>query len=134
DQRHHRRGSPGAARTRLADRHGPRDARDLRGQHQRVRRIRRDPSDAEDVHARHDGEDPVVSALVDMDGAVQAAYVASGALFIVSLAGLSRHRTARDGNTLGVVGMGIALVATITATTHHGVSPLALTLMAAAIG
>src|SRR6476659_8778878 len=44
---------------------------------------------------------------------IQAAYIIAALLFIMSLAGLSRHETARDGDLLGMVGMGIALVATL---------------------
>jgi len=44
---------------------------------------------------------------------IQAAYIIAALLFIMSLAGLSKHETARDGNVLGMVGMGIALVATL---------------------
>ena len=44
---------------------------------------------------------------------IQAAYIVAALLFIMSLAGLSRHETARDGNVLGMVGMGIALIATL---------------------
>src|SRR5829696_5104658 len=44
---------------------------------------------------------------------IQAAYVVAALLFIMSLAGLSKHETARDGNVLGMVGMGIALAATL---------------------
>ena len=39
----------------------------------------------------------------------------AGLLFILALAGLSKHETARAGNRFGVVGMGIALVITILA-------------------
>lgn len=42
-----------------------------------------------------------------------AAYVVASLLFILSLAGLSKHETARSGLTYGMVGMVIALVATI---------------------
>src|SRR6478609_2067140 len=44
---------------------------------------------------------------------IQAAYIVAALLFIMALAGLSRHETARDGNVLGMVGMAIALVATL---------------------
>ena len=44
---------------------------------------------------------------------IQAAYIVAALLFILSLAGLSRHETARDGNVLGMIGMAIALVATL---------------------
>ncbi|WP_344066977.1 Re/Si-specific NAD(P)(+) transhydrogenase subunit beta [Terrabacter lapilli] len=37
----------------------------------------------------------------------------------MSLAGLSRHETAKDGNVLGMVGMGIALVATLWLSLRH---------------
>ena len=46
-------------------------------------------------------------------GAASAAYIVAGLLFILSLAGLSRHETAKAGNTFGMAGMAIALVATI---------------------
>lgn len=44
---------------------------------------------------------------------VQAAYVVAGVLFILSLAGLSRQESARRGNVLGMVGMALALAATV---------------------
>ncbi len=44
---------------------------------------------------------------------VQATYVVSGVLFIGSLAGLSKQESARRGNVLGVLGMTLALVATV---------------------
>ena len=44
---------------------------------------------------------------------IQAAYIVAALLFILSLAGLSKHETARDGNVLGMIGMAIALVATL---------------------
>src|SRR5664280_734076 len=44
---------------------------------------------------------------------VQAAYIVSSLLFIMALAGLSKHETAKTGNAYGVTGMAIAIVATI---------------------
>ncbi|EWT00437.1 pyridine nucleotide transhydrogenase [Intrasporangium oryzae NRRL B-24470] len=44
---------------------------------------------------------------------IQAAYIIAAILFILSLAGLSRHETAKDGNVLGMVGMAVALAATL---------------------
>lgn len=46
-------------------------------------------------------------------GLVTAAYIVAAILFIFSLAGLSRHETSRQGNSFGVAGMAIALIATI---------------------
>ncbi|MCS3429677.1 Re/Si-specific NAD(P)(+) transhydrogenase subunit beta [Klebsiella sp. BIGb0407] len=46
-------------------------------------------------------------------GLVTAAYIVAAILFICSLAGLSRHETSQRGNLFGIVGMAIALVATV---------------------
>ena len=46
-------------------------------------------------------------------GLVQAAYIIAAALFIMSLAGLSKQESARMGNYYGMLGMAIALLATI---------------------
>ena len=54
---------------------------------------------------------------------IQAAYIVAALLFIMSLAGLSKHETARDGNVLGMVGMGIALVATLWLSLRHAAWP-----------
>ncbi|MPV88501.1 Re/Si-specific NAD(P)(+) transhydrogenase subunit beta [Georgenia ruanii] len=48
-----------------------------------------------------------------MAGLAQAAYIIAGVLFILALAGLSRHETAKRGNVFGMTGMVIALVATV---------------------
>ncbi|RBY82927.1 Re/Si-specific NAD(P)(+) transhydrogenase subunit beta [Geodermatophilus sp. TF02-6] len=45
--------------------------------------------------------------------AAAAAYIVAGLLFVLSLAGLSRHETAKTGNAYGIAGMAIALAATI---------------------
>ena len=47
------------------------------------------------------------------DNLVQAAYIVAAVLFVLSLAGLSKHERAREGNAFGVAGMVIALGATI---------------------
>jgi len=44
---------------------------------------------------------------------IQGLYIIAGVLFILSLAGLSKQTTARLGNIAGMVGMGLALIATI---------------------
>ncbi len=46
-------------------------------------------------------------------GVVTAAYIVAAILFIFSLAGLSRHESSQRGNTYGIAGMAIALLATI---------------------
>ena len=48
---------------------------------------------------------------------VQGAYIVAALLFILALAGLSRHESARMGNRYGIIGMTIALVITIIAAT-----------------
>ena len=47
-----------------------------------------------------------------IESAAQAAYLVAALLFILALAGLSKHETAKAGNTYGMAGMAIALVAT----------------------
>ncbi|RSK26088.1 Re/Si-specific NAD(P)(+) transhydrogenase subunit beta [Bacillus sp. HMF5848] len=46
-------------------------------------------------------------------GLVTVAYIIAGILFILSLAGLSKQETARNGNVYGMLGMTIAIVATV---------------------
>ncbi|NOH69456.1 Re/Si-specific NAD(P)(+) transhydrogenase subunit beta [Vibrio rotiferianus] len=46
-------------------------------------------------------------------GLVQAAYIMAALFFILSLAGLSKQESARNGNYYGIAGMAIALIATI---------------------
>jgi NAD(P) transhydrogenase subunit beta len=46
---------------------------------------------------------------------LQGTYIVAGLLFILALAGLSKHESARGGNRFGIIGMGIALVVTILA-------------------
>lgn len=46
-------------------------------------------------------------------GFVQASYIIAAVLFIMSLAGLSKHETAKAGCWFGIIGMAIALLATI---------------------
>ncbi|WP_026918168.1 Re/Si-specific NAD(P)(+) transhydrogenase subunit beta [Gordonia shandongensis] len=52
-----------------------------------------------------------------------AAYIVASLLFILSLAGLSKHESSRSGLTYGIVGMGIALVATIAMVLDHVYNP-----------
>ncbi|MBM9458633.1 Re/Si-specific NAD(P)(+) transhydrogenase subunit beta [Nocardioides sp. zg-536] len=50
---------------------------------------------------------------MDIFSMTGAAYLVASLLFILSLAGLSKHESARSGLTYGIVGMGVALVATV---------------------
>ncbi len=69
---------------------------------------------------------------------VQGAYIVAGLLFILALAGLSRHESARGGNRFGIVGMAVALIATVLAATAgdggSGWLGLLLIVVAMAIG
>jgi len=47
------------------------------------------------------------------EGLVTAAYIVAAILFICSLAGLSKHETSRRGNIFGIIGMALALIATM---------------------
>ncbi|MFB7629849.1 Re/Si-specific NAD(P)(+) transhydrogenase subunit beta [Streptomyces sp. NPDC056149] len=61
--------------------------------------------------------------------AAQAAYLVAALLFILALAGLSKHESARLGNAFGMLGMGVALVATIVLAAADGINAAALGLM-----
>ncbi|WP_436697654.1 Re/Si-specific NAD(P)(+) transhydrogenase subunit beta [Nocardioides sp. BYT-33-1] len=52
---------------------------------------------------------------MDIISITGAAYIIASLLFILSLAGLSKHESAKNGLTYGIVGMAIALVATVAA-------------------
>ena len=49
-----------------------------------------------------------------MESVAIAAYLVAALLFIMSLAGLSKHESAKSGIWFGIAGMGIAVLATIT--------------------
>ncbi|HCE1503914.1 TPA: Re/Si-specific NAD(P)(+) transhydrogenase subunit beta [Vibrio parahaemolyticus] len=53
-------------------------------------------------------------------GLVQAAYIVAALFFIMSLAGLSKQESARNGNYYGIAGMAIALIATIFSSDAQG--------------
>ncbi len=64
-----------------------------------------------------------------------AAYTVAALFFILALAGLSRHESAKQGNAFGVLGMAVAVVATLGLVVDaYGVGPLALAVLAMAIG
>jgi NAD(P) transhydrogenase subunit beta len=69
---------------------------------------------------------------VSVQLAAQAAYIVAALLFILALAGLSHHETARAGNTFGIAGMMVALAATITLAVHDHISGVGLALLIAA--
>ena len=72
-----------------------------------------------------------------MHPAISLAWLTSGILFILSLRGLASQQTARHGNTLGVAGMALAVVATLATVLigngQVGVSGSALALLAIVI-
>ena len=57
----------------------------------------------------------------------QAVYLAAAVLFILSLAGLSKQETARRGNVAGMVGMALALVATVALALEGSERPVEVT-------
>ncbi|MBW8182050.1 Re/Si-specific NAD(P)(+) transhydrogenase subunit beta [Shewanella nanhaiensis] len=69
-------------------------------------------------------------------GLLSAAYLVAAVLFIFSLAGLSKQETAQRGNILGIIGMVIAIIATLASTQIEGNSWIVTGAMAigAAIG
>ncbi len=71
------------------------------------------------------------------DNLVPAAYIVSALLFVLSLAGLSKHERAKEGNAFGVIGMILALVATIwwvLDRSAHATQTLVLILVAMSLG
>ena len=68
-----------------------------------------------------------------IDSIAQSAYLVAALLFILALAGLSRHESAKSGNTLGIAGMAVALVATIALAIHREIEPTGLALLAVAM-
>lgn len=68
-------------------------------------------------------------------GLITSAYIVAAAFFIASLAGLSQQESARRGNWLGILGMTIALLATIAGISMDAMLPLLIALaIGAAIG
>ena len=74
--------------------------------------------------------------MITVQTTAQAAYIIAALLFILALAGLSKHETAKVGNTFGIAGMAVALTATIALAIDHDVEPAGLGLLvgATAIG
>ena len=77
----------------------------------------------------------IPASAVSAPGWLTMAYLVAAALFILSLAGLSHQETARRGNLFGIVGMAIALVATLAwVETSTYVVILAVLVLGGAIG
>lgn len=68
-----------------------------------------------------------------LTSAAQAIYVIAAVLFILSLAGLSKQETARRGNMLGMVGMVLALVATVVLALDQSTRSIAVTALLIAL-
>jgi NAD(P) transhydrogenase subunit beta len=69
------------------------------------------------------------------NSAASAAYIVAGLLFVLSLAGLSKHESAKSGSAYGIAGMAIALAATVgLASRSVGASAIALMVGAMALG
>ena len=71
--------------------------------------------------------------LMSVESAAQAAYIVAALLFILALAGLSHHEPARLGNTFGMAGMAVALVATIALAVDRDISGTGLALLVVAM-
>ena len=65
--------------------------------------------------------------------AANAAYLIAALLFILSLAGLSKHETARRGLSFGIAGMALALIATIALVLDHQPATTGIVLMVVAV-
>ena len=70
---------------------------------------------------------------MSVETAANAAYLVAALLFILSLAGLSKHETARRGLTFGIAGMALALVATIALVLDHQPATTGIVLMVVAV-
>src|SRR3954451_19795065 len=68
-----------------------------------------------------------------LETAATAAYVVAALLFILALAGLSKHETSRSGNTFGIAGMAVALIATIALALSRHIEPLGAALLVGAM-
>ena len=65
------------------------------------------------------------------EGITTISYLVAGILFILSLGGLSTQETARKGNIYGIVGMGIAILATLFSQEVSGLGWLILLMLPA---
>ena len=70
---------------------------------------------------------------MSIESLAQAAFLVAALLFILALAGLSKHETAKAGNTYGIAGMAVALVATIALAIDRNIESLGLILIGVAM-
>ncbi|MDQ1635227.1 MAG: H+-translocating transhydrogenase subunit beta [Frankiaceae bacterium] len=70
---------------------------------------------------------------MSVETAAASAYLVAALLFILALAGLSRHETAKSGNLFGIAGMVVALVATVALAIDRNIQGVGLGLMVAAV-
>ncbi len=70
---------------------------------------------------------------MSVETAASAAYLVAALLFILALAGLSRHETAKSGNAFGIGGMALALIATIALAIDRDIQGIGLVLLIAAV-
>ena len=66
---------------------------------------------------------------MNIEGIISVSYIIATILFILALGGLSNQETARRGNWYGIIGMTIALVATILGVVTHNYIPLFVALL-----
>jgi NAD(P) transhydrogenase subunit beta len=77
----------------------------------------------------------IVYGSIDLQSVATASYIVAALLFILSLAGLSRHESARQGVAFGIAGMAIALLATFGVAVEHAETvAVILLIVAIAIG
>jgi H+-translocating NAD(P) transhydrogenase subunit beta len=70
---------------------------------------------------------------MSVNTAAEAAYIVAALLFIRALAGLSRHETATAGNYFGILGMAVALIATVVLAGHDKINALGVVLLIVAV-
>lgn len=64
---------------------------------------------------------------------INATFIVSGLLFILALAGLSRHETSKRGNAFGILGMVLAIIASVVSMASQDTKPIAWALMVIAM-
>src|ERR1700759_2430210 len=74
-----------------------------------------------------------MSNVINTETTATAAYVVAALLFILALAGLSKHETSRAGNTFGITGMAVALIATIALAFARQIEPVGAALLVGAM-